>query len=231
MPQPLTAPPPARLAQALEEIVGDLLHWRQVAIEAIAAADRVRADAGARLDGLSDSVSAAVGPTETTDGAVAGVVRETDRSQRQVNEAGTSVRFRAERLERSARYVEQTVGQWRGSGGRPLQLAQLGNVVAGQADRRLCGCRSRSRALADRVASGPAIGDALASNAAEGEALTCARQAWERGASLLEGLRASSRVDATSAEGWRRTERGVTRLTGEADALRRYDQPIDREDD
>ena len=212
----------------MEDVAGALLHWRRVALEAVSAVDPVRARAGPRLEALSASVAAAVSTGEMADGSVADVVEETDRSRQEVTEADTSVRFRAEHVEGSARYVAQTVDHWRATGGRPLQLAQLGNGVAGQAARRLGGCLWRSRALADRVAPATAMGEVLESNAAEGEALACAQRAWERGASLLERLRASSRVDATSDEGWRRTERSVTRLTGQAEALRRYDQPVER---
>lgn len=212
----------------MEEVAGNLLHWLRVAIEAVSAVERVRGGAGSRLDGRADSVAAAVSTAEMTDGTVADAVEGTDRSQREVSEAGTSVQLGAEHVERSARYAEQTVGRWRASGGRPLQLAELGNDAVGQAGRRLSGCLVRSRALADRVASATSTGDALESNAAENQALACAWRARERGESVLERLRASSRVDAASDEGWRRTDRGVTRLTGQAEALRHYDQPMDR---
>ncbi|MGI8751606.1 MAG: hypothetical protein ACR2MN_04730 [Acidimicrobiales bacterium] len=225
MNRPATATSPARRAQALEEVALDVEQWQRVAVDAVSAAEGAQADAEWRLDGVAATVIEAVSTAEMTGESVAGAVGEMDRLGREADEAGASVDIRGECVEQASRYVTQTVARWRDCGGRPFQLAELGNVDAGQASGRLAGCLQRCRALAERVRSAVAVEDALVANAAQHEALVRARQAQARGASHLHALVVSSRVDAARDEAGRRSERAVTRLTAQAEALHRYDQP------
>lgn len=228
MDRPATGSLPGRQAHALEEVVADVVHWRRVAVRAVAAAERAEAEAGRCLARVSSSVAAAVNAGGGTEGSLQVVVGEMDRARREAEEAEVGVRFRAEGIELSTRYVHQTVVRWRGRGGRPLQLAELGNAAAGQAAPRLGGCQSRCRTVTDRVQPAAAMEEALVANAAEREALAGARQAWARGASHLDALQASARVEAVGDAAWLRTQRAVTRLNDQKEALRRFDQPPDR---
>lgn len=163
-----------------------------------------------------------------TGGAVADVVGETDRSRREVTEAGTSVHWgrnasRGRPATSTGRWVSGEPRAGAPSSCQSWGMTPSDRRPAGSADV-WCGLGLWSTGRRRR----PPWGDALESNAAENEALARAWRARERGASVQERLRASSRVDAAGDEGWRRTERAVTRLTGQAEALRRYDQPVGR---
>jgi hypothetical protein len=207
----------------LEDLADDLLHWRRVAAAAVAAVEGRAAVSGRRLDQLSASVAAAVSAAEMADGLVAEVVGEMERSRREAEEANAGLRFRAASVERSMASVPVVKG--RAGSARLLQLAESGNAAAGQAAGRLDGCRLRCRAVTDRVQRSTAMEDALVANVAEHEALGRARQARNRGASHLTGLRSSSRVARARDDARERTEGAATRLTGQADALRVYDRP------
>lgn len=221
-------PTAARRAQALEEVVDDVVGWRHVARQAVTAARGAGADAGRHLEGIRASMAEAADRAQATDRSVDDAVGGAERWRREAEEAGTGIRFRGERVDDATRYVERTVVRWRAVGGRPLQLADLGNAAARQAARRLDGCHPSWQAGADRARSASiAVSDAVASSAAAREALTGAGRARARGERHLEALRSSGRVDAASDEAWRQTQRSVTRLTDQHDALRRYDEPAE----